>query len=86
MATEASFIDPSRIRTDTLPPPVHVERVTVDGKTYDAGQDLRLPPHVRNLLIDYTALSLVAPDKVRFRVMLEGQDRGWREAGQSASC
>jgi signal transduction histidine kinase/ligand-binding sensor domain-containing protein len=74
-----SFIDPSRIRTNMLPPPVHVEQVTVDGKTYDAGQDLRLPPHVRNLLIDYTALSLVAPDKVRFRVMLEGQDRGWRE-------
>ena len=74
-----SFIDPSRIRTNMLPPPVHVEQVTVDGKTYDAGQDLRLPPHVRNLLIDYTALSLVAPDKVRFHVMLEGQDRGWRE-------
>jgi signal transduction histidine kinase/ligand-binding sensor domain-containing protein len=74
-----SFIDPSRIRTNMLPPPVHVEQVTVDGKTYDAGQDLLLPPHARNLLIDYTALSLVAPDKVRFRVMLEGQDRGWRE-------
>lgn len=74
-----SFIDPSRIRTNMLPPPVHVEQVTVDGKTYDAGRDLRLPPHVRTLVIDYTALSLVAPDKVRFRAMLEGQDRGWRE-------
>ena len=74
-----SFIDPSRIRTNTLAPPVHVEQVTVDGKTYDAGQELRLPPHVRNLLIEYTALSLGAPDKVRFQVMLEGQDRGWRE-------
>ena len=30
-------------------------------------------------MIDYTALSLVAPDKVRFRFKLEGQDRGWRE-------
>jgi signal transduction histidine kinase len=74
-----SSIDPSRISSSLLPPPVHVEQVTVDGTTYDAGQDLRLPPHVRNLLIDYTALSLVAPDKVRFRVMLEGQDRAWRE-------
>ena len=42
-------------------------------------QDLRLPPHVRNLVIDYAALSLVAPDKVRFRIMLEGQDRSWRD-------
>jgi hypothetical protein len=76
---KASFIDPSRIRTDMAPPPVHVEHITADGETHDAVPDLRLPPHVRNLLIDYTALSLVAPDKVRFRVMLEGQDRSWRE-------
>jgi signal transduction histidine kinase/ligand-binding sensor domain-containing protein len=76
---KVSFIDPSRIRTNMLPPPVHVEQITVDGKTYDAGQDLSLPPHVRNLVIDYTALSLVAPDKVRFHIMLEGQDRGWRD-------
>jgi signal transduction histidine kinase len=76
---KVSFIDPSQIRTNMLPPPVHVEQITVDGKTYDAVQDLRLPPHVRNLAIDYAALSLVAPDKVRFHIMLEGQDRGWRD-------
>jgi ligand-binding sensor domain-containing protein/signal transduction histidine kinase len=76
---KVSFIDPSRIRINVLPPPVHVEQTTVDGKTYDAGQDLRLPPHVRNLVINYTALSLVAPEKVRFRVKLEGQDKDWSE-------
>jgi signal transduction histidine kinase/ligand-binding sensor domain-containing protein len=76
---KVSFIDPSQIRTNMLPPTVHIEQITVDGKMYDAGQDLRLPPHVRNLVIDYTALSLVAPDKVRFHIMLEGQDRGWRD-------
>jgi len=34
---------------------------------------------VRDLTIDYTALSLVAPEKVHFRFKLEGQDRDWRE-------
>jgi signal transduction histidine kinase len=29
--------------------------------------------------IDYTALSLAAPEKVRFKYMLEGQDPGWKE-------
>ena len=38
-----------------------------------------LPPLVRDLTIDYTAPSLVAPRKVRFRFKLEGQDRDWRE-------
>ncbi len=62
-----------------LPPPVHIEQVTADGKSYDASQGLRLPPLVRNLSIDYTALSLVAPEKMRFRFKLEGQDHDWRE-------
>ena len=35
---------------------------------------LRLPPLTRDLQIDYTALSLVAPEKNRFRYMLEGRD------------
>jgi len=39
----------------------------------------RLPPLTRDLEIDYIALSLVAPEKVRFKYRLEGQDHGWRE-------
>jgi len=42
---------------------------------------LRLPPLVRDLQIDYTGLSLAAPEKVRFRYMLEGHDRDWQDAG-----
>src|SRR5262249_58994527 len=36
-------------------------------------------PVVRDLTIDYTALSLAAPEKIRFRYMLEGRDRDWRD-------
>ena len=76
---KVSFIDPSRITPNTLPPPVHIEQITADDKTYDAGSSMRLPAHVRNLGIDYTALSLVVPEKVHFRYKLEGQDKDWRE-------
>jgi signal transduction histidine kinase len=41
----------------------------------------RLPPQIRDLEIDYTALSLVAPEKNRFRIMLEGWDRDWQDVG-----
>jgi signal transduction histidine kinase/ligand-binding sensor domain-containing protein len=74
-----SVIDPRHFPFNNLPPPVHIEQITADDKTYDATSGLRLPPHVRNLDIDYTALSLVVPEKVRFRVKLEGQDKDWRE-------
>jgi signal transduction histidine kinase/ligand-binding sensor domain-containing protein len=74
-----SVIDPSRISINTLAPPVHIEQITADGKLYDASNGLRLPPRVRDVLIDFTALSLLVPEKVRFRAMLEGQDKEWRE-------
>ena len=40
---------------------------------------MRLPPRVRDVQIDYTALSFVAPEKIRFKYRLDGQDSGWRE-------
>ena len=74
-----SIVDPHHLAFNKLPPPVHIEQVTADDKTYDATNGLRLPPHVRYLAIDYTALSLVAPEKVRFRYKLEDEDKDWRE-------
>ena len=40
---------------------------------------MRLPAGVRDVSIDYTALSLVAPEKVHFKYILEGQDPDWKE-------
>ena len=74
-----SFFDPSRMTRNMLAPPVHIEQITADHKTHDAQSGLRLPPLVRDLSIDYTALSLVAPEKVHFKYKLEGQDPDWRE-------
>jgi len=74
-----SFFDPSRIGLNTLPPPVHIEQITANGKTYDAKRGLRLPPLVHDLTIDYTALSFTTPERLRFRYQLEGQDPDWRE-------
>ena len=72
-------IDPRHIVVNQLPPPVYIEQVTANGQTYDASQGLRLPAGVHDLLFNFTALSLAAPEKGRFRVKLESQDKGWRE-------
>ena len=78
-------IDPRHLPFNKLPPPVNIERITADRKTYDADSTgsghLNLPALVRDLEIDYTALSLVAPEKNRFRYKLEGYDRDWQDSG-----
>jgi PAS domain S-box-containing protein len=83
-----SVIDTLHLHRNDLPPPVHIEQIIADHKTYwqnlsgaASSSPPRLPPLVRDLEIDYTALSLVAPEKVRFRVKLEGWDRDWKDAG-----
>jgi hypothetical protein len=60
---------------------VRVEEVIADRKNYSPRKDLRLPPLTRDLEIDYTALSFVVPQKVRFRYKLEGRDTAWQEPG-----
>ncbi|MEA2961374.1 MAG: hypothetical protein QOI46_1472, partial [Alphaproteobacteria bacterium] len=77
--------DPRKLPHNALPPPVHIEQIVADHKPYDAlataAATLQLPPLVRDLQIDYTATSLVAPEKMRFRYKLEDYDRDWRDAG-----
>ncbi len=75
-------LDPRRLRRNPLPPPVAIEEVIADRISYPrAGAPIRLPPLVRDLQINYTALSLVAPEKNRFRYRLEGRDADWQDAG-----
>lgn len=85
------WTEPERIvrHKNLEPPPVHVEQVTADHTSYDVSSavtsaakgHLGLPPRVRDLEIDYTALSFVAPEKVLFRYKLEGWDQDWQSVG-----
>lgn len=73
------MINPARLGLNTLEPPVHVEQVIADRRSYSPKDGLRLPPRTRDLEIDYTALSFVAPQEVRFRYQLEGHDTDWQD-------
>jgi signal transduction histidine kinase/ligand-binding sensor domain-containing protein len=81
----ASVVDPRHLPVNDLLPPIHIEQIWANHKAYDIPADARagvsLPPLVRDLEIDYTALSLVASEKVRFRYLLEGWDQEWQDAG-----
>jgi signal transduction histidine kinase/ligand-binding sensor domain-containing protein len=74
-------IDPGRSYRNTLPPPVHIEGLLADGKSYLPTSSIILPPLTRDLRIDYSALSFVLPQRMGFRYILEGRDRGWQDPG-----
>jgi signal transduction histidine kinase len=74
-----SVIDPRHLVLNSTAPPVHIEEIIADSQSYAPRHGMRLPARVRDLTIYYTALSYAAPQKVRFRFKLEGQDKDWRE-------
>jgi signal transduction histidine kinase/ligand-binding sensor domain-containing protein len=82
---DVEVIDPPHLVFNKLAPSVHIEQIVADHRTYwenlpgAAASSVRLPAFTRDLQIDYTALSLAAPEKVHFKYKLEGQDRDWRE-------
>jgi ligand-binding sensor domain-containing protein/signal transduction histidine kinase len=72
-------VDPARIPRNTLPPPVRVEQVVVDGEPVTAAE---VPPGKERWEFQYTALSFLAPGKVEFKYRLDGFDRDWIPAGR----
>jgi ligand-binding sensor domain-containing protein len=79
-----SMIDPGHLRINPVPPPVDIQQITADRKTYDPSSNsngrVQLPQLTRDVVIDYTALSFVGPEKILFRYRLENYDRDWQDA------
>lgn len=73
-------IDPEHLTRNTIPPSVFVRSIDSGGKAYPA-TGVKLPVGTKSVHIEYTATSLSAPERVRFRYKLEGVDDVWQEAG-----
>jgi signal transduction histidine kinase/ligand-binding sensor domain-containing protein len=80
-ADGVGVVDPRHLPFNKLPPPVHVETVKVNGKEVAAADGIALSHKTNDLEIDYTALSLTIPERVRFRYKLEGHDADWQDVG-----
>ncbi|HWA94383.1 MAG TPA: two-component regulator propeller domain-containing protein [Terracidiphilus sp.] len=73
-------IDPAHFPVNDVVPPVALESFTVD----DVPRPVNVPSEIQaghvHFQFDYAGLSFVAPQKVRYRYMLEGFDKDWTEA------
>jgi PAS domain S-box-containing protein len=74
-------IDPDRMPFNSIAPSVYIQRIVADHDPYPVANGLRLPALVRDVTIEFTALSLTEAQGVQFRYRLEGQDTEWQDAG-----
>ena len=77
----AVIIDPLRLETNPLPPPVILEKMVSGTERMPMIPDASIPPGNTELEFHYTAPSLIGADRVRFRFLLEGFDHDWTDAG-----
>ncbi len=74
-------IDPARMKTNSHAPPVVIEQIRIDDKSFAPSERLELPAGTTRFDLYYTAPSFVAPEKVRFKYKLEGFDKDWIDSG-----
>lgn len=76
-----AWMDPRHLLRNPLPPPVSITRLVAAGQSFAGLSAIDLPAGTTSFQIDYTALSLAIPDRVRFRYQLETIDAGWIDPG-----
>jgi len=74
-------IDPARLKSNPVPPPVAIEQVVADGKAFDTTSTAEVVFRGHDLQIVYTGISLMVPERVRFRYRMFGLDGDWTDAG-----
>ncbi len=77
-----AVVDPAQLKTNPLPPPVLIEKVSIDGLDFAPGKAARAKPGEGGLEFTFTAPSLLSSAKIEFKYKLEGFDKGWVYAGQ----
>jgi len=82
-------VDPVHFPINRLAPPVALERFAVDDVDQapaPPNRELKIAAGHVHFEFDYAGLSFIAPQKVRYRYMLQGFDHDWTEAGSRRSA
>jgi len=75
------MIDPRAIPPPAPLPPVLIEQLAADSKTFPLSREIVLPPLTKDVQIDYASPSFATPQRVHFRYKLDGLEEKWVDSG-----
>ena len=79
----AVFVNPAKLVKNDLPPPVIIESLLADHRQFSSDKEAIVPPGSGQLQLSFTSPSLVAPEHIRFKFILEGFDKEWTAVASS---
>lgn len=65
---------------NTLPPAVIIESASVEREPVNISQGIFIEPGQRNIEINFTGISLIKSEQIKFKYKLEGHDADWVDA------
>jgi ligand-binding sensor domain-containing protein/serine phosphatase RsbU (regulator of sigma subunit) len=74
-----SVLDAKNIAKNTTPPPIQIENILANDSSYVVDNALVLPAGTQRIIISYTGLSLIDPQKNKYKYKLENLDNQWVE-------
>ncbi|MBV9035868.1 MAG: hypothetical protein JO182_15370 [Acidobacteriaceae bacterium] len=81
-----AFTDPEAAKESSSRVQAILEHVSIDDHNYSLSKPLVSPPGKGRLEFQFAAPSFIAPEKLRFRYMLEGFDKDWIQAGNGRAA
>jgi signal transduction histidine kinase len=82
-----AIVDTEHLPANTVPPPVVLQRFSVDDLSERIGPaSIDIPFGHARFTMEYAGLSFTAPSEVRYRFRLEGFDKDWTDAGNRRSA
>jgi hypothetical protein len=79
-----AMIDLPRLPRTDRKPTIYVREITVGRDIQPAGPELVLPPGTHHLELQFDAIELSSPEKIRLQYRLDGVDSEWLDAPSPA--
>jgi len=74
-------VNPEQSFKNTLPPPVVIEQIRANNKSYKTTNNIIFPMHSKNFEFSYAGLSYLFPEKVNYKYKITDLDNEWYFAG-----
>lgn len=79
-----AIIDPEAEKVNPHPPPVRIENISIDRKAINSRTmpaEVELQPGQSNIALEFTGLSFIKSEQIKFKYKLEGLEENWVDAG-----
>ncbi|HEU4509298.1 MAG TPA: two-component regulator propeller domain-containing protein [Pyrinomonadaceae bacterium] len=81
-----AMIDPRRLPVTNAKPSIYLKDVTIGRNKQPATSEVVLPPGTNHVEIDFAAVEISAPEKIRLQYRLDSVDSEWLDAGPNAKA